>query len=145
MALPWQCIARRTRVCSTPKFSKRSARPPPILRPHPREWVERLGLYAGEQDMFAFGIDPNAWVEIGGENFAPGFFVWNSEVGKRSSVGVQTFWYQEICQNHIVWDAIEVVELKRRHIGNVQDALDDVRETIAQLVKKRDERRDSFR
>ena len=79
--------------------------------------------------MFAFGIDPNAWVEIGGENFAPGFFVWNSEVGRRS-VGVQTFWYQEICQNHIVWDAIEVVELKRRHIGNVQDALDDVRERL---------------
>src|SRR5690606_15827248 len=79
----------------------------------------------------------------GEERFAPGFFVWNSEVGRRS-VGVQTFWYQEICQNHIVWDAIEVVELKRRHIGNVQDALDDVRWAIAALVKKRDERRDSF-
>ena len=93
--------------------------------------------------MFAFGIDPNGWVEIGGENFAPGFFVWNSEVGRRS-VGVQTFWYQEICQNHIVWDAIEVVELKRRHVGNIQEALDDVRLAIAQLVKKRDQRRDSF-
>jgi hypothetical protein len=115
----------------------------PDFTPPPTGLGGATGLYAGEQDMFAFGIDPNAWVEIGGENFAPGFFVWNSEVGKRS-VGVQTFWYQEICQNHIVWDAIEVVELKRRHIGNVQDALDDVRETIAQLVKKRDERRDSF-
>ena len=115
----------------------------PDFTPPPTGMGGATGLYAGEQDMFAFGIDPNAWVEIGGENFAPGFFVWNSEVGKRS-VGVQTFWYQEICQNHIVWDAIEVVELKRRHIGNVQDALDDVRETIAQLVKKRDERRDSF-
>ena len=71
--------------------------------------------------MFAFGIDPNAWVEIGGESFAPGFFVWNSEVGRRS-VGVQTFWFQHVCQNHIVWDAIEVVELKRRHMGNIQDS-----------------------
>jgi len=115
----------------------------PDFTPPPTGMGGATGLYAGEQDMFAFGIDPNAWVEIGGENFAPGFFVWNSEVGRRS-VGVQTFWYQEICQNHIVWDAIEVVELKRRHIGNVQDALDDVRETIAQLVKKRDERCDSF-
>jgi hypothetical protein len=33
---------------------------------------------------------------------------------------------------------------KRRHIGNVQEALDDVRGAVAQLVKKRDERRDSF-
>jgi hypothetical protein len=93
--------------------------------------------------MFAFGIDPDGWVEIEGQNFAPGFFVWNSEVGRRS-LGVQAFWYQAICQNHIVWDATEVVELKRRHIGNVQEALDDVREVIAELVKKRDERRDSF-
>jgi hypothetical protein len=68
--------------------------------------------------MFAFGIDDTGWVEIGDESLAPGFFVWNSEVGRRS-VGVQTFWYQRVCANHIVWDAIEVVELKRRHIGNV--------------------------
>jgi hypothetical protein len=115
----------------------------PDFTPPPPGIGGATGLYAGEQDMFAFGIDPNGWVEIGGENFAPGFFVWNSEVGRRS-VGVQTFWYQEICQNHIVWDAIEVVELKRRHIGNVQEALDDVRLATAQLVQKRDERRDSF-
>ena len=50
------------------------------------------GLYCGEQDLFAFLIDPTGWAEIGGEAFAPGFFVWNSEVGKRS-VGIQTFWY----------------------------------------------------
>ncbi len=115
----------------------------PDLTPPPPGLDGATGLYAGEQDMFAFGIDPDGWVEIGGENFAPGFFVWNSEVGRRS-VGVQTFWYQAICQNHIVWDAIEVVELKRRHIGNVQEALDDVRMAIAQLVQKRDARRDAF-
>ena len=115
----------------------------PDFTPPPQGIGGATGLYAGEQDMFAFGIDHNAWVEIGGESFAPGFFVWNSEVGRRS-VGVQTFWFQHVCQNHIVWDAIEVVELKRRHIGNIQEALDDIREAIGQLVDKRDERRDSF-
>ena len=50
------------------------------------------GLYCGEQDMFCFLIDPAGWTEIGGEAFAPGFFLWNSEVGKRS-VGIQTFWF----------------------------------------------------
>ncbi len=115
----------------------------PDFTPPPPGIGGATGLYAGEQDMFAFGIDPDGWVEIEGQNFAPGFFVWNSEVGRRS-LGVQAFWYQAICQNHIVWDATEVVELKRRHIGNVQEALDDVREVIATLVKKRDERRDSF-
>lgn len=115
----------------------------PDFTPPPPGIGGATGLYAGEQDMFAFGIDPDGWVEIDGQNFAPGFFVWNSEVGRRS-LGVQAFWYQAICQNHIVWDATEVVELTRRHIGNVQEALDDVREVICELVKKRDERRDSF-
>jgi len=43
------------------------------------------GLYCGEQDMFAFLIDPTGWVEINGQAFAPGFFVWNSEVGRRNA------------------------------------------------------------
>ena len=60
------------------------------------------GLYAGEQDMFAFLIDPTGWTEIDGQTFAPGLFAWNSEVGKRS-IGVSTFWFQAVCQNHIVW------------------------------------------
>lgn len=115
----------------------------PDFTPPPKGIGGATGLYAGEQDMFAFGIDPNAWVEIGGESFAPGFFIWNSEVGRRS-VGVQTFWFQHICQNHIVWDAIEVVELTRRHMGNIQGALLDIREAIDHLVSKRDQRRDAF-
>lgn len=101
------------------------------------------GLYCGEQDMFAFLIDPAGWTEIEGENFAPGFFVWNSEVGRRS-VGIQTFWFQAICQNHIVWDAIEVVEFSRKHTANVHEALREIRQGIENLVAKRDSRRDKF-
>lgn len=101
------------------------------------------GLYAGEQDLFCFLIDPAGWTEIGGEAFAPGFFVWNSEVGRRS-VGIQTFWFQAVCQNHIVWDAVEVVEFSRKHTSSVRDALTEVRQIIEGLVAKRDQRRDSF-
>ena len=101
------------------------------------------GLYAGEQDMFCFLIDPAGWTEIEGQAFAPGFFVWNSEVGKRS-LGFSSFWFQAICQNHIVWDAMEVVEFSRKHTANVHDALADVRRGIDALVAKRDQRRDGF-
>ena len=101
------------------------------------------GLYCGEEDMFCFLIDPLGWVEIGGEAFAPGFFVWNSEVGKRS-LGVQTFWFQAVCQNHIVWDAVEVVEFSRKHTANVHESLTEIRRIIEALVRKRDERRDGF-
>ncbi|MCR9294827.1 MAG: DUF932 domain-containing protein [bacterium] len=101
------------------------------------------GLYCGEQDMFAFLIDPTGWAEINGEAFAPGFFLWNSEVGRRS-LGVQTFWFQRICQNHIVWDATEVVEFTRKHTANVREGLNGIRCIIEGLVARRDERRDGF-
>jgi len=101
------------------------------------------GLYAGEQDMFCFLIDPTGWVEIEGQAFAPGFFVWNSEVGRRS-LGIQTFWFQRICQNHIVWDATDVNEFKRKHTRNVHEGLDEIRRMIDTLVAKRNERRDTF-
>lgn len=101
------------------------------------------GLYCGEQDMFAFLIDPTGWAEIDGEAFAPGFFVWNSEVGRRS-LGVQTFWFQSICANHIVWDAVEVVEFTRKHTANVKEGLNEIRTIIDRLVTQRNARRDSF-
>lgn len=101
------------------------------------------GLYCGEQDLFAFLIDPAGWIEVQGEAFAPGFFVWNSEVGRRS-LGISTFWFQKVCQNHIVWDAIEVIEFTRKHTGNIGESLDEIRRLIELQAAKRDARRDGF-
>ena len=101
------------------------------------------GLYAGEQDMFAFLIDDNAWVEIGSDKFAPEFFVWNSEVGSRS-LGIQTFWYQHICGNHIVWDCTEVNEFTRKHTSSVRDGLDEIKRMIESLVDVKMQRQEKF-
>jgi hypothetical protein len=101
------------------------------------------GLYCGEQDMFVFLIDPLGWAEINGQAFAPGFFLWNSEVGRRS-IGIQTFWFQAVCANHIVWDAVEVVDFSRKHTANVHECLSEIRRHIERLVDKRDDRRDGF-
>jgi len=62
----------------------------------------------------------------------------------RNSVGIQSFWFQKVCQNHIVWDAVEVRESSRRHTARVRDFLDVARTNIGDLVKRRDERRDQF-
>src|SRR6185437_16317944 len=70
-------------------------------------------------------------------------FVWNSEVGRRS-VGIQTFWFQAVCANHIVWDAVEVVDFTRKHTANVRECLSEIRRHIERLVEKRDQRRDGF-
>jgi len=93
--------------------------------------------------LFCFLIDPTGWTEIEGEAFAPGFFLWNSEVGKRS-IGIETFWFQAVCQNHIVWDAIEVVEFTRKHTASVHESFGEIRRMIEGLVARRDERKDAF-
>ena len=113
------------------------------FQPPPKGFNGATGLYGGEQDMFCFLIDPAGWTDIGGEAFAPGLFVWNSEVGCRT-VGIETFWYQAVCANHIVWDAVEVVEFSRKHTANVHEALSEIRRAIEALVQKRDHRRDGF-
>ncbi len=104
---------------------------------------EATGLYCGEQDLFAFLIDPTGWIEVGDEQFAPGFFVWNSEVGKRS-LGIQTFWFQKVCCNHIVWDVMDVTEFTRKHTGNVRESLNEVRRLIELQAGKREQCRDAF-
>jgi len=101
------------------------------------------GLYAGQQDLFVFLIDPLGWVEIEGENYAPGFFVYNSEVGRRS-LGCQTFWFQAVCQNHLVWDATDVTEYTRKHTARVNEGLAEIRAMIEAIVAKRDARKDGF-
>ena len=113
------------------------------FQPPPTGYNGATGLYAGEADLFCFLIDPTGWAEIEGESFAPGFFVWNSEVGK-ASVGISTFWFQSVCQNHLVWDATEVVEFTRKHTGKVHESLGEIRRIVEGLVTKRDERRDGF-
>lgn len=113
------------------------------FQPPPVGFNGATGLYAGEQDMFCFLIDADGWIDIGGQAFAPGFFLWNSEVGRRS-VGLSTFWYQRVCGNHIVWDATEVVEFTRKHTAKVDTALVEIRGMIAALIERRDQRQDAF-
>ena len=111
--------------------------------PPPRAFNGGTGLYAGEQDMFVFLIDAGGWTDIEGQAFAPGFFVWNSEVGRRT-LGVSTFWFQQVCQNHIVWDATEVVEFTAKHTSRVGESLSEMRRILEGLVERRDSRRESF-
>jgi len=115
----------------------------PDFRPPDKAFNGATGLYAGEQDLFCFLIDPVGWIEIEGEAFSPGFFVWNSEVGRRS-FGIQTFWLQAVCQNHIVWDATEVIEFTRKHTASVNDSMTEMCRLIEGLVQKRDQRKDAF-
>ena len=113
------------------------------FQPPQKGYNGATGLYLGEQDMFAFMIDPLGVIEVNGEAFFPGFFAFNSEVGKRA-LGLSTFWFQSVCQNHLVHDAIEVVDFTRKHTAKVHEGLSHVRKLLCQLVEKRDERKDGM-
>lgn len=74
------------------------------------------GLYASDQDMFAFLVDESRTLKGSPQGLNRGFFIWNSEVGA-SSFGIMTFLYDRVCGNNIVWGAREIHELRIRHVG----------------------------
>lgn len=82
------------------------------------DMIAPAGLYASDEDMFAFMIDETHRLLDGG--VARGFFVSNSEVGKMS-FRVKLFYYVSVCGNHIVWDARDVKEIRLRHVGSVDE------------------------
>jgi hypothetical protein len=71
-------------------------------------------LYASDRDVFLFLVDENRPIDIDGQTYFRGFYTWNSEVGK-ATFGFSTFLYSYICQNRIIWNAIDVEEMRIRH------------------------------
>ena len=91
----------------------------PEWKPAPAAFDGSRGLYASDEDMFAFLVDNDRRIfEKGpGGGLGRGFFVWNSEVGA-ASFGIMTFLYEYVCGNHRVWGAQGVHDLRIRHVGN---------------------------
>jgi hypothetical protein len=90
----------------------------PEWQPAPAAFDGSRGLYASDENMFAFLVDNDRRIfEKGpGGGLGRGFFVSNSEVGS-ASFAVTTFFYEYICGNHRVWGASGISELRIPHIG----------------------------
>jgi len=90
----------------------------PEWQPAPAAFDGSRGLYASDENMFAFLVDNDRRIfEKGpGGGLGRGFFVSNSEVGS-ASFSVTTFFYEYICGNHRVWGASGISELRIPHIG----------------------------
>lgn len=76
-------------------------------------------LYASDHDMFAFLMSDKRIVDPVGQGLFRGIIVANSEVGDRSLM-IQSFLFREVCWNHIIWDASNVIEVKLRHVGEIR-------------------------
>lgn len=92
-----------------------------VARPDIRAQDDRLPLYASDHDMYAFLRHRDRVVNIGkGNTLQRGMIIENSEVGA-SKLRRTRFLYCEMCGNHIIWGAQEVVEDAIRHVGNIRD------------------------
>jgi hypothetical protein len=91
-------------------------------RPDIRVIDDRPALYASDHDMFAFIRNRSAMIREPGnpDGLQRGVIVENSEVGA-SALKLTRFLYREMCGNHIIWGASNVMEIKIRHIGDARE------------------------
>lgn len=83
--------------------------------------IAPAGLYAGDRDMFTFMVNTDEQIDDGtGRKWSRGFFLSNSEVGA-GSVNLTEFMMAEVCGNHIVWGANNIVQVRYRHVGEAYD------------------------
>lgn len=82
------------------------------------------GLYASDQDMFAFLVDESRALAGSPGGLKRGFFIWNSEVGA-TAFGIMAFLYDYVCGNNIVWNASNVSEIRIRHVGRADETVFD--------------------
>lgn len=79
-------------------------------------------LYVSDHDLFAFIAHNERTISEPGnpDGLRRGLIAENSEVGA-GALKLTRFLYRELCCNHIIWGASEVVELKAVHVGNIRD------------------------
>jgi hypothetical protein len=87
--------------------------------------------------MFVFLIDEDKRIQVGDEDLARGFFLWNSEVGAKS-FGLMTFLYRFVCGNNIVWGAENISQRRVRHVGDLADtrALNQLTDVIESFTNE---------
>lgn len=93
-------------------------------KPDIRVRDNRLPLYASDHDMFAFIMHSDRVIKEVGNPFGlkRGLIASNSEVGG-GALRLMRFLYREMCGNHIIWGAEDVIEVSARHIGAIREKL----------------------
>jgi hypothetical protein len=82
-------------------------------------------LYASDHDMFAFAMSTTADVkDPTGATLRRGVIVQNSEVGD-CSLKMMRFLFRDLCANHIIWGASEVMDIRLTHMGDIRQRWSD--------------------
>ncbi len=92
-------------------------------------------LFRSDRDSFAFFYSEESCGEVFG-GLRKGVLIYNSEVGAKS-LGFATFLFREMCANHLIWGASDVVERQARHTSAARELFkefDQELRTIANTV-----------
>jgi hypothetical protein len=93
-------------------------------------------LYASDHDMFAFLMSQGKVVQDPvGQPLHRGIIVTNSEVGDRS-LGVMSFWFRDVCENHIIWGAEQLAEIRLNHVGDIKTRWNEATVEIRKYLDK---------
>jgi hypothetical protein len=105
--------------------------------PDVRQIDNRLPLYASDHDMFAFIMHPDRVIKEKGNptGLKRGLIAGNSEVGG-GSLWLLRFLYREMCGNHIIWGAEDVIEVRARHIGSIRERFAEWQVTINKYLNE---------
>jgi hypothetical protein len=78
--------------------------------------------YVSDHDMFAFISHPDRVVKEQGnaKGLLRGLIAVNSEVGDKR-LALKRFLFREMCGNHIIWGAEEVIEVSAIHRGKIRE------------------------
>lgn len=88
----------------------------------PGDMIAPAGVYKSDRDMFIFMVNPDRVYDDGNAGLMRGFFLWNSEVGA-GAFKLKTFLLENVCGNHICWNASDVKEIKVVHKGKAIDGV----------------------
>lgn len=105
----------------------------------PGDLVAPAGLYRGDRDMFCFftNLEDTTEDDNGGTKLTRILFVSNSEVGYRSFKVTEAI-CQEVCGNHIVWGAKDIVQVRYKHIGEAWNKIKECLESLIEHLAPRD-------
>lgn len=99
------------------------------------------GLYASDRDVFMTVWDQEHPIEIGGELLFRFALFWNSETGART-FGATLGLVRTICRNLILWGARDLIEIRVRHVGAVEQRIENEIPRILEALGQTDPSRE---
>ncbi len=94
--------------------------------------IAPAGIYASDKDFWVLLVNMDRWIDTGTGGGFRGVMVSNSEVGA-GLLECTCFLFENVCGNHIIWGASELVRVAKRHVGSIFEMINERRKIVEGL------------